>query len=63
MVDMSTGVLFSNTAPRTSRHFFSLPLGCIWKTGGDDQEQCDKEDHDKCSKVDCERWGEGPGNS
>ena len=34
MADMSTGVLLSNTAPRTSRHLFLLPLGCIWKAGG-----------------------------
>ena len=34
MADMSTGVLFSKTAPRTSRHLFLFPLGCIWKLGG-----------------------------
>ena len=31
---MSTGVLFSKAAPRTSRHLFLFPLGCIWKVGG-----------------------------
>ena len=34
IADMSTGVLFSKTAPRTSRHLFLFPLGCIWKVGG-----------------------------
>jgi hypothetical protein len=34
MADMFTGVLFSNAAPRTSRHLFLFPLGCIWKVGG-----------------------------
>jgi len=34
LADMSTGVLFSKTAPRTSRHLLLFPLGCIWKAGG-----------------------------
>jgi hypothetical protein len=34
VADISTGVLFSKTAPRTSRHLFLFPLGCIWKVGG-----------------------------
>ena len=34
VADMFTGVLFSKTAPRTSRHLFLLPLGCTWKVGG-----------------------------
>ena len=33
---MFTGVLFSKTAPRTSRHLFLFPLGCIWKVVGED---------------------------
>ena len=33
---MFTGVLFSKTAPRTSRHLFLFPFGCIWKVVGED---------------------------
>ena len=33
---MFTGVLFSKTAPRTSKHLFLFPFGCIWKVVGED---------------------------